>query len=46
MLNTEEQKKLFDKIMRQIEKNTKKNLKNNNETCDTNSNKTSPQSES
>jgi|MDSY01.1.fsa_nt_gb GTPase SAR1 family protein len=46
MLTTKEQKELFNKIMRQIEKNTKKSLQNNNETRDTNSNKTSNQSES
>jgi GTPase SAR1 family protein len=44
MLTTKEQKELFNKIMRQIEKNTKKSLQNNNETRDTNSNKTSNQS--
>lgn len=46
MLTTKEQKELFNKIMSQIEKNTKKSLQNNNETRDTNSNKTSNQSES
>ena len=44
MLTTKEQKELFNKIMRQIEKNTKKSLQNNNEIRDTNSNKTSNQS--
>jgi GTPase SAR1 family protein len=46
MLNTKEQKELFKKIMRQIEKNTKKSLQNDNETLDTNSNKMSNQLES
>ncbi|WP_297805632.1 hypothetical protein [uncultured Polaribacter sp.] len=39
MLNTKEQKELFNKIMKQIDKNNKKSIQNNNETADTNSHK-------
>lgn len=47
MLNTKEQKKLFNKIMKQIDKNNKKSIhnnnNNNNESADINSQKTSNQ---
>jgi hypothetical protein len=42
MLNTKEQKKLFNKIMKQIDKNNKKSI-HNNESADINSHKTSNQ---
>ena len=40
MLNTKEQKKLFNKIMKQIDKNNKKSI-HKNEIADINSHKTS-----
>ncbi len=43
MLNTKEQKKLFNKIMKQIDKNNKKSIQNNNETADINSYRTNNQ---
>ena len=42
MLNTKEQKKLFNKIMKQIDKNNKKSI-HNNEMAYTNSHKTNNQ---
>lgn len=43
MLNTKEQKKLFSKILKQIDKNNKKSVQNNNETAYTNTHKTNNQ---
>ena len=46
MLNPKEQKKLFNKILNQINKNNKKSLGNIDTKCFRNSNKTRSQSDS
>jgi hypothetical protein len=46
MLNPKEQKKLFNKILNQINKNNKKSLENIDTKCFRNSNKTRSQSDS
>jgi hypothetical protein len=45
MSKTKKQEELFNKILNQINKNTKKSLQSDNETLDTNSNKIINQSE-